>query len=486
MKKAFLVVLIVSLKAISSYSQLISDTLVVRYSKKQVDSIYALNNLNLVSFIIGPTKYSIKIYRLKYKTLDAHGDTTTASGALFIPEYLACSAPLMSYQHATTTKKTDVPSYLSQESLIGIIFSTDGYVVSMPDYVGLGDSPGTHAYMNIKVTTSASIDMMRASKQFCAAHNIALNGKLFLMGYSQGGHATVGLHHELETNLSTEFHVTASAPASGPYALSDLIEAGIKSDTAFDYEGVLPAMLLRYQDMYGNIYDSIPQMFVAPYKTTLPPLLDGTHLITDVNAAMPAPAKLIFDSLYYKNYVSDSLHPFKVAARLNDVNYSWLPVAPVKLYYCKGDHAVPNKIAIDLYNKFIAAGASTSNVQKSDLGNYSHLDCAKFATINTKQWFDTFVQRCADAGVNDEPGSELQMEISPNPFSTETNIRFSNPASFPFELRIINLMGQEVLKKQNIKGETVSLTNEGLPAGSYILVLKGDRIYHGMVCHNAR
>ncbi|TWP32708.1 alpha/beta hydrolase, partial [Xylella fastidiosa subsp. fastidiosa] len=44
--------------------------------------------------------------------------------------------------------------------------------------------------------------------------------KLMLSGFSQGGHTAMATQREIEAHLSNEFSLVASAPISGPYALS--------------------------------------------------------------------------------------------------------------------------------------------------------------------------------------------------------------------------------------------------------------------------
>jgi hypothetical protein len=49
---------------------------------------------------------------------------------------------------------------------------------------------------------------------------VGLDGRLFLIGYSQGGHATAAAHRELEARHANEFTVTAAAPMAGALDLS--------------------------------------------------------------------------------------------------------------------------------------------------------------------------------------------------------------------------------------------------------------------------
>ena len=73
--------------------------------------------------------------------------------------------PIAVYNHGTTLRKNDVPSNDTQETFIGKIFAAGGYFVCMPDYLGMGDSPGLHPYVHGE-SGKASIDMIRAAREF--------------------------------------------------------------------------------------------------------------------------------------------------------------------------------------------------------------------------------------------------------------------------------------------------------------------------------
>ena len=47
--------------------------------------------------------------------------------------------------------------------------------------------------------------------------------ELFLLGYSEGGYATMALHRELQQFHSDEFTVTASAPMAGPWSTTIIL-----------------------------------------------------------------------------------------------------------------------------------------------------------------------------------------------------------------------------------------------------------------------
>ena len=173
-----------------------------------------------VSFILSAATgltlpYDVDLYKMIYNTVDAHGNPTIASGAFIVPSNTTClEFPIAVYHHGTSLKKTDVPSNNIQETFIGKVFAAGGYFTCMPDYIGMGESPGLHPYVHGNSEATASIDMIKAAREFIT-DSLAMidNGEVFLTGYSQGGHAAMATHKYIEdNNLLNEFNVLASAP----------------------------------------------------------------------------------------------------------------------------------------------------------------------------------------------------------------------------------------------------------------------------------
>ena len=187
--------------------------------------------------------YSVDTYKIVYETTDVDGSATVASGAFCIPVSPECQGfPIAVYEHGTSLRKVDVPSEDIQETYIGRIFAAGGYQVVMPDYLGMGESPGLHPYCHGESEATATLDMIRAVREAQFLGEIPGmepdNGELFLTGYSQGGHAAMATHkHIEENNLLEEFNVIASAPCSGPYeitgAMADTILAASYSNPGY-------------------------------------------------------------------------------------------------------------------------------------------------------------------------------------------------------------------------------------------------------------
>jgi hypothetical protein len=376
----------------------ISNTLLMT-----LDSAGVKQRLLAASSTLGfiEVKYKIEVRKIIYKTLDPFGNITQASGLCIIPINSPKVQGIASYQHGTIVRKEDAPSRPdnAQESLVGVILaSTLGITVSMPDYLGLGDSPGMHPYVHAKTEASAGIDMLRATKKYLGKRKIAINDQLFLFGYSQGGHATMAMHRELEANHKNEFKVTASAPMAGPYDVSGVQTKVLIDTLPYPAPDYLPYITLAYNYVY-KLYGSPDEFLKPPYNTTIPPLLRGNNGGGEIVSAMGGtilPPNHIFRPEVLADFVKDSIkHKLRIALKDNDV-YNWKPIAPIMFCHCNGDDHVSPKNTTVAYNKFIANGVPASNLQRKipDLAGppVRHTACAVSCLLEGLAYIGTFVQ----------------------------------------------------------------------------------------------
>jgi alpha/beta superfamily hydrolase len=332
--------------------------------------------------------FDVNVYKLNYETVDPLGSRTTASGALMLPVGDTNALPLASYQHGTMTAKAEAPSVatLSAEGFVGLAFASTGYAAALPDYLGLGDSPGSHPYLHASSEATAGVDMLRAARAFCTSNHISLNTQLFLCGYSQGGHATAALQRELEEYHTDEFTITASAPMAGPYDLSgvtaDDFLAGHPEPNPYYFAYLLASFVQVYQ-----LAPSLAALLTPPYDTTVPPLFDGQHTGDQINAAMPAVPIQVLKPEVLAAFQNDPRHPLRMALRDNDL-YRWAPKAPTRLYQCSGDLDVPPANAHVAVSNFVAMGATQVQFNDPKPGA-DHGDCALPALLAAKTWFDS-------------------------------------------------------------------------------------------------
>jgi pimeloyl-ACP methyl ester carboxylesterase len=333
-------------------------------------------------------QYSVTQYKIVYETITPLGAPTTASGALLLPENTGVPLPLVSYQHGTITQTNDAPSSmdLTGEVTIGIAFASTGYAAAVPDYLGLGDSPGFHPYHHARSEATACIDLLRAVKTFCATNGYPLTNRLFLCGYSQGGHATMALLRELEAYHTNEFTVTACAPMAGAYDLSGVTTTNFLSGNPQPNPYYFLYLLAAFQDVY-HFASNLADILASPYDTTLPPLLDGNTAGSQINSAMPADPTQILKPEYLAAFRTNPRHPLRLALQDNDL-YRWRPQAPLHLYHCQADQDViiaNSEVALASFQSL----GDTQVVLIDPAPAQGHSGCVEPSLFDAKTWFDS-------------------------------------------------------------------------------------------------
>lgn len=361
--------------------KLLTNNLVGSYTPQILQLIFQSFGVNL------SVHYGVNFYAILYETTDPDGAPIVASGALLIPNGITNAAPLLAYDHGTSLLKGDVPSRGNLETYLGMGLASGGYVAVLPDYLGLGDSPGFHPYLHAATEASATIDMLRATRQFCVTWQIPLNDQLFVSGYSQGGHAALATLRALESLGTNEFQVTARGCGSGPYDLAGVGFADLLSGRQSPNPFYFLYLLAAYEDVYGWVA-SLQDLLAVPYQSTLPPLLDGLHDSDAVNAALPPNSLSILNSAQQTDIRNSSQNPFRNAL-LENTLLNWAPRAPLRLYRCSGDLDVVPENSQSAYDAFRAHGATQVELLDPDPGA-NHDDCAVPTLLSMKIWFDSF------------------------------------------------------------------------------------------------
>jgi hypothetical protein len=317
---------------------------------------------------------------------------------------------------------------------------------------------------------SASIDMMRAAREFCDQRNVLLNGQVFLIGYSQGGHACMATHKMIQEQYPDEFTVTASAPCSGPYDVSGVQAEVITSPNPYPAPYYLPYVVLSYNYVY-DLVDDLSEVMNEPYDVILPPLFEGNNGSGAVDAVMPEVPSLIMRADVLQAFETDPNHYFRVALRDNDL-YDWVPIAPVRMGYCEADSHVSYQNSIVCRDAMVGLGATT--VQTFSAGaTFEHQECAFPALLNSKNWFDTQKFPCAFNGIDERPS--IVWSVYPNP--ARDNIRLTASDGLGHNMRwTLHSADGRVVADGNLAvsyGEGFLELPEA-PAGLYVLHLMGD------------
>ncbi len=362
--------------------QIISSTSLKAYTideiKQLVPGISLYPNFQL--------KYNVEAFKIVYHTIDAHGEVVQASGALMVPVGTD-SIPTMSIQHGTETLRESVASVSPTnmpEGYLGLVASSMGYLVTLPDYLGFGVSEILHPYVHAKTNAITVIDLLRAVKSYSTENSISTNGQLFLAGYSEGGYVTLATHKEIEQNYATEFQLTAVAPMAGPY---DMLSTAITlmQQTVYQWPYYLAFFITAYDDIYG--WNRLNEIFNAPYGDMMHLFFDGTKSSSEINNSLPTKITELINQDYLTKFLNGEEPEIFAALQENNL-LNWAPQAPIRFYHGEADEAVPYQNALTAVDSLTAMGGSS--IELITINGGTHGGASMPAILGMLGWFDEF------------------------------------------------------------------------------------------------
>lgn len=470
---ALITLLFVGLQTAKS-QEILSVELLESFTIQEVEDV--ANDAGVPPGIVVP-ETAVDYYKVTYLTPYLHPDSLVqASGAIAVPTNPYCSYPLVGYGHGTQTKRSKTASFMDGgQWQLGVLFASTGYVVALPDYLGLGDSdprvpihPYTHAYSQ----ANTMINILRASRNLADSIQVGLNDQVFLFGYSQGGGTTVATVKEIQENYSNEFDIAGAAPMSGAY---DLIEAQvdlIASDSVYPTPGYLPYIVLAYQSVYGNLYNNVSEFLKSPYDTIIPDLFyEGNTGIGNINnQCPPVPKDIVVDSTETA-FLTNPNHQLRLNLLDNDLITGWYPTTPMKLIYCEGDDQVTYLNSENAYDAWIAEGAPS--LEKQDLGAWNHNDCALFAMLVARNYFDSLAVTCALSV--EEQLDAISYTLTPNPASPEIVLQLDNASVLEvIDWTLLDVNGRIVNGQSGLRSDLIKIERDDLPDGIYFLQVESN------------
>jgi pimeloyl-ACP methyl ester carboxylesterase len=340
---------------------LISSSLIGEYSTAQLKSRFTGSNAFLQIFI----RYGIKAYRIEYTTTNTDGKSIKASGALIVPT-VTTAIPMLSMQHGTITSNNDAPSNFgtgSEAYTFGSVFASQGYIIVAPDYIGYGSSKDLpHPYEHQKSLASASLDMLRAARDFLSDQKVNWDKRLFIAGYSEGGYATMSLQKKLEEETGDEFNLVASSCGAGAYDKPAFMQEILNQKTSgVSYINRLYIwVLLSYDRIYG-LNRPMSYYFKEPYATQI--------AAQGKDASVNVSLNLAFTDSFKQSINDGSDKAFWAAVQDNDI-HDWKPRTRTQLYHGDADDTVFYLNSKNAYDAMQKRGAT--NVQLVTMKGANH------------------------------------------------------------------------------------------------------------------
>lgn len=360
---------------------LVSSTLIGEFTKEQLAQRVASSDPSFAA--IAPfLQNGIKVYKLVYKTTNTDGKEIQASGAFLFPVKTG-AMPMISVQHGTIRNDAEAPSYFaanSEANVAGSLFAALGYIIAYPDYIGYGASNTVpHPYEHRASLASASLDMIRASKEFMREQKISWDERLYIAGYSAGGFATMSLQKKIEEETGTEFNLKASSCGAGAYDKTAFMKylIGTRTGGAVNSNQLYLWVTLTYDRIY-NLNRPMTQYFKEPWASLIQTSKENTNVNVSLNS--------IFTDAFVKGIADGTDTGFLNAVKDNDV-FDWKPKTPTRLYHGTADQLVFYFNSQNAVTAMKARGAT--NVELVPIQGKDHGTAITDFLLGTYQFFSS-------------------------------------------------------------------------------------------------
>ena len=329
-------------------------------------------------------RQGISVVKLVYNTKNWDGSAIQASGLLLIPA-TTDAVPMISQQHGTIFNEADAPSNFgpgSEAYQVATIFSSIGYIIACPDYIGFGASKNLpHTYEHRASLAQASLDMLRAAREYISSHKeVRWDSRLYLTGYSEGGFATMSLYRKMQEEVPTEFNVRAVSCGAGAYDKTNFMKALLTQQSAGvpQWNQAFLWVLLTYDQIY-KLNRPLSAYFKEPYLAQVQAKRQLAQL--DVS----------FDQVLTDSFKAGILNgtdtAFLNAVADNNV-YDWKPTTTLHLYHGDADPQVYYLNSKNAYDAMQKRGAGQT-VQLLTSAGKTHLQTIPDWLIGTYSLFTT-------------------------------------------------------------------------------------------------
>lgn len=356
---------------------LVESTVKGQFTKDQLAARLGAVNPLFAAFL----KYGVKVHSLTYKTQMPDGTAVTASGAILVPD-APDALPMVSQQHGTILDDAQAPSNYGPGSdayEAATVFASVGYIMVCPDYIGYGASKNIpHPYEHRQTLAQASLDMLRAAREFCEDNNIKWDKRVYLTGYSQGGFATMAMFKLMEEKYPTEFNLRGVSAGAGAYDKTAFMNYIIKERTSGlpEFNRLYVWVLQTYDRLYG-LNRPMSYYFKEPYLA---------EVQKGPNANINVPFNATLTDSFRKAIIDRTDTAFLNAVKDNDV-YDWKPSAPLRLYHGTADDLVFFFNSQNAFNAMKARGATS--VTLVPLEGANHYSAAAGYVLGTFDFFST-------------------------------------------------------------------------------------------------
>ena len=360
---------------------------------------------------------------LQYASVDSHGHPRRYSGRLFLPHHAAGSPPmrlpLVIYQHGTELRRSFTPYRNGgDETMLGALGAqAAGLAVAMPDGDGMGmdPSPERHAYCQAQTTARCLLDMVRAitsnQERIFDGINYVWDGRLFLLGYSEGGYIALAAVKALTTDPDwQDLWLTGAACMGGPFNLPVMMRTLLQDRSHTYTRPYLPAYFLAtWEGLYPGVFtfqDAMNPLLLAPepsrpgnpdqgsIQAWVAGVLGGKTITPRIQARLTGDpmqevaAREVLNESWARTHVDPPETVLNQLLEANSLVGGWGPKVPVLLAHDPLDECVPFINSQTLFEAWVRMGLRPRGILPLALGgrNAGHVGGALLSVPTAFTW----------------------------------------------------------------------------------------------------
>ncbi|GGK55871.1 alpha/beta hydrolase [Ornithinimicrobium pekingense] len=328
-------------------------------------------------------RHGVALRRVLYVTAGPDGRPTVASALVATPVGAEPHA-VVCYQHATQSHRVNVPStpHRLEGVLTSVVFAGAGYALAAPDYQGLGSGTGHHPYLHAATEASSVTDLLAVLPQVLERTGTAVPRRTALLGFSQGGHASLAALESLSaTAEDLDLDLVGVASVAGVHRLLESAGPHTLSGASAHHSTYLAYLATSYARLHRQPLSSI----VRPrWARRLPLLMDGAHGMAQIEQALPRDPTQVLTRETVEDLIGPGEGWFAQRLAANSVG-DVAAVAPVRFFVGSRDVDAPPVDAARTARLIRARGGSAEVV---DVGPVDHRGTAFAAVGLARRWFD--------------------------------------------------------------------------------------------------
>jgi pimeloyl-ACP methyl ester carboxylesterase len=359
----------------SDYSYLVSKEFIISYNTGYITDLLniAAGTYSGINVLKPYVSSDVNIYKVIYRTT-INNEKINASGLICVPS-TSGEYPILCFQNGINTVHAYAPTeyVLNPPYQMIEIVASMGYIVVIPDYPGFGESVQvSHPYLITEPTVTSITDMLYAVKELGGNElpGITLRNEYYLLGYSQGGWATLTLHKALELDYPDDFLLKGSACGAGPYNLNILLQ-GMINVSSYPMPVYIGYLINAYK-AYNQFSNPVSDIIAEPYSSRLSSLFSGTLTSSQINEQLTTSIPDLFTEEFLSGFTSESKYaPVREALTSNSVA-AWNTAIPLFFVHGANDSYVNPVITENMYNAMIQAGTSSQTCKKEIVPDLDH------------------------------------------------------------------------------------------------------------------